>query len=535
LQDLEASGAPPALPLKTAEDTAERPKLGLWDAVSIIVGIVIGAGIYETAPAVFANAGSPALALGVWLLGGVLSLVGACCYAELASAYPRSGGDYVYLSRAFAPWVGFLFGWAQLVMLMTGSIGMMAYVFSDYAVVGAGLERSLSAPLAAAAATALTVLNLASVTLSKSAQNILTMLKAAGLVAVIIAGVVWAESGAFISDGGAGGAPPSFGLAMVLVLYTYGGWNDAAFVAREVRDRRKNLPRALLLGTSFITLIYLAVNAAFMAGLGFDDASASEAIAADVLSRPLGALGGVAMSALVMISALSAVNALVFTGARVYSSLGADYSALSMLGRWHSRLRSPANALLAQLVVTLALITLVGTRAGRSVIDAMVRWTGGEPVSWAGHGGFDTLLRCTAPVFWAFFLLTSCALFVLRVRDPKRERPFKVPLYPALPAVFSATCLYMLHAAIDYAGALAWIGLGPVLAGVPVYFISRRRPGRPAPQNLGVPNEQNHDRHGLDRRGLPRERLQHQPRHRAGGDGRDRHHTGDAPDSRETN
>ena len=110
LQDLEASGTPPALPLETAEDTAERPKLGLWDAVSIIVGIVIGAGIYETAPAVFANAGSPALALGVWLLGGELSLVGACCYAELASVYPRSGGDYVYLSRAFAPWVGFLFG-----------------------------------------------------------------------------------------------------------------------------------------------------------------------------------------------------------------------------------------------------------------------------------------------------------------------------------------------------------------------------------------------------------------------------------------
>src|SRR5688572_6563536 len=145
------------------------------------------------------------------------------------------------------------------------------------------------------------------------------------------------------------------------------------------------------------------------------------------------------------------------------------------------RSRSPANALLAQLVITLALIILVGTQAGRSVIDSLVRWTGGAPVSWAGHGGFDTLLRCTAPVFWAFFFLTSCALFILRVRDPERERPFRVPLYPVLPAVFSATCLYMLHAAIDYAGALAWIGLGPVLAGVPLYFISRRRPGRPAP------------------------------------------------------
>lgn len=480
LQDLEASGVPGARALEASQDAAERPKLGLWDAVSIIVGIVIGAGIYETAPAVLINAGSPALALGVWLLGGVLSLIGACCYAELASAYPRSGGDYVYLSRAFAPWVGFLFGWAQLVMLLTGSIGMMAYVFSDYAVMGAGLEKTFSAPLAAAAATALTVMNLASVTLSRSAQNILTLLKAAGLLAVVMVGVLWAEPGAFQSRGGADAAPPSFGLAMVLVLYTYGGWNDAAFVAREVRERRKNLPRALLLGTLLISLIYLAVNAAFIAGLGFQDAAASEAIAAELLSRPLGALGGVAMSVLVMVSALSAVNALVFTGARVYSSIGADYSVLSMLGRWHSRLRSPANALLGQLVITLALITLVGTQAGRSAIDSLVRWTGGEPVSWAGHGGFDTLLRCTAPVFWAFFFLTSCALFVLRARDPERERPFRVPLYPALPAVFSATCLYMLHAAIDYAGALTWIGVAPVLVGLPLYFISRRRPGRPA-------------------------------------------------------
>jgi amino acid transporter len=352
---------------------------------------------------------------------------------------------------------------------------------------GAGLDETFGAPLAAAAATALTALNLASVMLSKSAQNILTVLKAAGLLAVILVGLSWAEPGAFLSRGGAGAGPPSFGLAMVLVLYTYGGWNDAAFVAREVRDRRKNLPRALLLGTAFITLIYLAVNVAFIAGLGFRDATTSQAIAADVLSRPLGALGAVAMSVLVMVSALSAVNALVFTGARVYSSLGADYSVLSMLGRWHSRLRSPANALLAQLVITLALITLVGTQAGRSVIDSLVRWTGSEPVSWAGHGGFDTLLRCTAPVFWAFFFLTSCALFVLRVRDPQRERPFRVPLYPVLPAVFSATCLYMLHAALDYAGALAWIGVVPVLAGVPLYFISRRRPGRPAPGNSMTP------------------------------------------------
>ncbi len=459
-------------------------KLSLWDAVSIIVGIVIGAGIYETAPLVFANAAGPAQALGVWVLGGLLSLIGACCYAELASAYPRSGGDYVYLSRAFAPWVGFLFGWAQLAMLLTGSIGMMAYVFSDYAVQGAGLDLALSAPLAASAVVALTGINLASIGVSKGAQNMLTSIKGIGLGAVVLGGVFWAKPGALLGPPTAEVREGSFGLAMVLVLYTYGGWNDAAFVAQEVKERRKNLPRALLIGTLLITLVYLAVNAAFIAGLGFEAAASSEAIAADVLRRPLGPFAGAAMSALVMVSALSAVNALLFTGARVYSSLGADYSVLSLLGRWHPRLRSPVGALLAQLVVTLGLILLVGTAAGRELIDSIVSGLGAAKVSWAGHGGFDTLLRCTAPVFWGFFLLSSLALFVLRFRDPGRERPFRVPFYPVLPLIFTATCLYMLRASLQYAGGLAWIGLGCVLPGIPLYLLSRTRPDPPSRQTL---------------------------------------------------
>lgn len=462
-----------AAPVPAGEGSA---KLGLWDAVSMIVGIVIGAGIYETAPMVLQNAGSPSRSLLVWLLGGVLSLIGACCYAELASAYPRSGGDYVYLSRAFAPWVGFLFGWAQLAMLMTGSIGMMAYVFSDYAVAGADLDPRLGAPLAAGAVAALTLMNLASVAVSKRAQNVLTSVKGVGLALVVLAGLLWARPDALTGVVRQQAADGSFGLAMILVLYTYGGWNDAAFVAREVRDRRKNLPRALLLGTLLITLIYAAVNAAFVAALGYEQAAASEAIAAEVLSRPFGSLGAILMSLLVMISALSAVNALIFTGARVYSSVGADYSVLGALGHWHSTRQSPVAALLAQLVITLALIVLVGTPAGRACIDVVVGWLGAEPVSWVGHGGFDTLLRCTAPVFWAFFFLTSIALFVLRVRDPARERPFRVPLHPVLPAVFSATCLFMLYSALDYAGALAAVGMVPVLLGIPLYLLSRRRP-----------------------------------------------------------
>src|SRR5690606_10794531 len=220
-----------ARPVEAQTSSASPPRrLGLWDAVSIIVGVVIGAGIYETAPLVFANVRGPAEGLWVWALGGLLSLVGACCYAELASTYPRSGGDYVYLSRAYGPWAGFLFGWSQLAVILTGSIGMMAYVFADYASHLFRLGTAHAAALAASAVVVLTVLNVASVQAGAVLQNVLSWVKVLGLLSIALAGFGVAtlseaparsDVGRFASEG------PSFGLAMILVLYTYGGWNDA--------------------------------------------------------------------------------------------------------------------------------------------------------------------------------------------------------------------------------------------------------------------------------------------------------------------
>jgi amino acid transporter len=448
-------------------------QLGLWDAVSVIIGIVIGAGIYETGPLVFANSANAGQALAFWTLGGVLSLIGACCYAELASTYPRSGGDYVYLSRAFGRVTGFLFGWAQLAVILTGSIGMMAYVFADYAVALWGKHGVTATLLAASSVLALTIVNVMGVA-GKVAQNVLSFVKVVGLLAVIVAGFAFGSVEA-------PHAPPtktegSMGLAMIFVLYTFGGWNDAAFVASEVRDRKRNLPRALLLGTLAITVIYLLINAAFISALGFEGARASKAVAADVLHAAFGSIGAIIISVIVMISALGAVNGLIFTGSRVYASLGADYSALSGLGRWHPRLGSPVWSLLTQLAITVAMISIVGTDTGRRAVDATLTSVGLQAASWSGHGGFDTLLRCTAPVFWLFFLLTSISLFVLRRKDPDLERPFRVPLYPFLPLIFTATAGYMLYSAIDYAGRLTLIGLLPLVIGLPVYALSKRKP-----------------------------------------------------------
>jgi amino acid transporter len=464
-------------------------RIGLWDAVSIIVGIVIGAGVYETAPIVFANVSSPLGALGVWALGGALSLIGACCYAELATTYPRSGGDYVYLSRAFGSLVGFLFGWCQLAVILTGSIGMMAYVFADYAAVLGGLDRELTASLAAGAVVLVTALNLGALVVSKSVQNLLTVLKVVGLLSIVIAGVLWGDSAHAVATASRVPSGGSISLAMILVLYTFGGWNDAAFVAAEVRNPARNLPRALLFGTGLITLIYLLVNAAFLSVLGLERASSSRAIAADALSSRLGSFGADAVSILVMVSALGAVNALVFTGARLYKSIGADFSALSVLGRVNARSHAPVGALLCQASITLGLIGLVGTATGRETVDALLAAVGMPGAGWTGHGGFDTLLRCTAPVFWGFFLLTSLSLFVLRRREPARVRPFRVPLYPVLPLIFTATCAYMTYSAVVYAGRLSLLGVLLAALGLPLWSASKRRPARFRPEAAQTPAE----------------------------------------------
>ncbi len=449
----------------------EKAHLGLWDTVSIIVGIVIGAGIYETAPFIFQNVPNPWVGLGVWILGGVLTLIGGLCYAELASTYPRSGGDYVYLTKAYGPWAGFLFGWTQLAVLMTGSIGMMAYIFADYAVL---VWPGSKFVYAAAPVLLLSLANVLGLVFGRRTQNFLTGLKVVALGTLVIAGFFWSDGVAQAAPANAA-AGGSIGLAMILVLYTYGGWNDAALVAAEVTDKKRNLPLAFIIGTGVLMLVYLVVNGAYLSALGFEGARQSKAIAADVLQKPFGAFGAKAMSLFVMVSALGALNGMIYTGSRIYSTLGQDYHIFRSLSSWHRTRGVPVASLLAQMGVTLVLVWLVGTETGRKAINLLISNLGFKALSWEGHGGFDTLLRCTAPVFWTFFLMTGISLFILRARDKTAERPFKVPLYPVTPAIFCAMCGYMLYSATTYAGKLLALGLIPIIMGFILYWIAGRR------------------------------------------------------------
>lgn len=451
-----------------------RARLGLFDSVSLAIGIVVGASIFKVSPAVFNNVTSPWQGLAAWLAGGGLSLVGALCFAELAAAYPRSGGQYVYLSRAFGALMGFLFGWAQLAAIITGTIGAMAYVFADYAVAFLDASTEYGAQLAAAAIAMLTALNLLGVVVGKITQNILTVAKILSLTGIIVAGFCFRGAVAEPEAGVTHSGNSSIGLALIFVLYAYGGWSDVAYVTAETRRRRRNVPLALLVSVGVVTLLYLAINGAYLAGLGLGGLRESKAPAADVLRAAVGPTGGHVMSLLVMVSSLGAINGMIFAGARVYSAMGSDHRLFAWLARWSPRWQTPAWSLLVQAAVALALVVIVGTHSGRNGVDYALSACGLSGLTWEEYGGgFETLVAATAPVFWLFFLLTGVALFVLRVREPDHRRPFRVPLYPLVPLIFCATSLYMLYAAVEYAGALALLGVLPLGLGVPLYGFSR--------------------------------------------------------------
>ncbi len=453
-------------------------RIGLWDCISIIVGIVIGVSIFKVPSLIAQNVVSPWVMLGAWLLGGALSVIGALCYAELATAYPKMGGDYAYLTRAYHPSAGFLFGWARLSAIQTGSMGALAYVFADYAVRLFGGQdaqvASYAAWLAGAAVVALTVLNLLGVVIGKTAQNVLAGLKVLSLLGILVAGFLWGKGGAFVVQKLV--EKPDFGFAMILILYAYGGWNDAAFVAAEVRDPRRNIPRALLLGTAAITGIYLLVNLAYLVGMSFEGLRTTGTPAADVLKGALGEWGSKGMCILVMVSALGALNGTILAGSRVHAAVGADYGLFAALGRWHRRSGAPIWALLIQGAVAILMILAVGTEAGRNAFDKALSALGAGKVPWQKYfGGFDTLVAGTAPVFWLFFLMTGLSVFALREKDRGGDRAFVVPLYPLLPFAFCVMCLWMLYRSLIYAEQVALFGLMPLAIGVPLYFISGRR------------------------------------------------------------
>ena len=420
-----------------------QPVLRLTDVMGLILGTVLGAGIFRTPALVASNSGGEAAFLFAWGLGGALSLVGALCYAELTTAYPDAGGDYHFLRRAFGDRLAFLFAWARLAVIQTGSIALLAFIVGDYAA-RMFKGRFSSAVCAALVVAMLTGLNAAGIRPGSATQNLLTSGVVLGLLLVVAAGLSVASPGgsppqdAVASPSGS----PAFGLCMVFVLLTYGGWNEAAYVSAEMESPSRNMVRALVWSVLIVTGLYLLVNFAYLRGLGHAGVAASTAVAAELVERAAGTAGAQLVSALIVLAAIASVNATIFTGARTAYALGRDFPPLAFLGRWSPRTETPVNALLVQGGIALALAALGG-------------WT---------RKGFETMVEYTAPVFWLFLLLTGVSLFILR-RTASAGHAFRVPLYPVTPLVFCATSGYLLYASLAYTGVGAFAGMAVLAAG----------------------------------------------------------------------
>jgi len=428
--------------------------LSIGDAVAIIVGVVIGAGIFKTPSLVAANAASISDVLLVWVAGGVISLIGALCYAELATTYPHCGGEYHYLTRALGQGFAFLFAWARLTVIQTGAIAMMAFVIGDYASQIWRLGSYSSSVYAALTIAVLTAVNVTGLRQSKWTQNALSAMTVLGLLAVVIAGVSLPAALPPAPAAPAGApAQSAVGMAMIFVLLTYGGWNEAAYLSAEVDQPQRNMVRVLLWGLGIITGIYVLVNFAFCRALGLEGMARSEVVAADLMRRAGGENGARFVSVMISLAALSTINGTMFTGARTNYALGRDFALFGFLGHWHARTHTPVTALLVQGGIALLLV-LLGTLTRK---------------------GFTTMVDYTAPVFWFFFLLVGVALFVLRRKEPEVPRPFRVPFYPVTPLIFCAVCLYMLRSSVAYTGLGALVGIGVLLAGVPLLFWARRQ------------------------------------------------------------
>jgi basic amino acid/polyamine antiporter, APA family len=444
-----------------ASESAPQARLTVLDGVAIMVGIVVGIGIFKTPPIIAANVGSEAAFLGVWLLGGLMTLVGALCYAELAAAYPSAGGEYHFLDRAYGRSVAVMFAWARCTVIQTGAIAAVSFVFGDYAAQLLPLGAFGPALYAALAVIVLSGINLLGTPQSTRAQVVFTVVTVATIAIVIVTGLLvtvngGAQLGQAAGSSGTGGG--ALGLAMVFVLLTYGGWNEAAYISGELRDGPRTMARVLVLGTVVLVLIYGLMNLAYLHAFGLQGLRAAEAPAAELMRAAAGGLGAAMLSITVCAAAVSTLNATIFTGARVYYALGRDLPALQRLGAWDERGDNPRVGILVQGAIALALV----------VFGAATR------------DGFQAMVDYTAPVFWFFMLLVGVSLFLLRWRDGDRQRPFRVPLYPVTPLLFCLTAAYLLYSSLAYTGYGALIGVAVLAIGAPLVWIGRSARALPA-------------------------------------------------------
>ncbi len=430
--------------------TTYARRMGLFSGTMAVIGGIVGAGIFRNPSVVAARVRTPALTLLVWGLGAVVALAGALCFAELGARRPRAGGSYVYLRDAFGRLPAFLYGWTLLLVISTGATAGVASTFASYTVALAGLGDRAIAPIACGAIVLLSAVNYVGVKPGSMTLNVLTVLKLAGLAALIACGL-FASAPAHAAAAPA--APEGFSLvvaigsAFVPVLFSYGGWQQTNFVAEELVDADRNLPRALTLGVCGVVVVYLLVNVVYLRALGSAALAASDAPAADVMTALLGPAGGKIIAIVIAISTFGFLGLVILVTPRVYQAIAADGLFLPAFARLHPRHRTPTRAIVLQGAWSIALV-LTGSY--------------GQLVDYVTFGD------------WIFFGLTVAALFVYRAREHD-EPGFRTPGYPLVPALFVVAAAYVVVSVIVADPVNALVGAALVASGVPVFWYWTRR------------------------------------------------------------
>ncbi|BCW90924.1 Serine/threonine exchanger SteT [Alphaproteobacteria bacterium SO-S41] len=437
--------------------------------VMVAVALVIGAGIFKSPADVAANTGSFFWLMAAWIGGGLISLIGALCYAELATAFPSAGGDYHFLKTAYGRGTAFLFAWTRFAVINTGALALLGFVLGVYANNVVNLGPSGPAIYAFGAVALMTLWNLKGMYAAEKVDYALTGLEVVGVAVIVAAGlllVVTAAPPATI-DPAIAAPPPDFFQAMVFVLVAFGGWSEIATMSAEVKDGRRGMLKALVAAILVITALYVGVNWALWRGLGIEGLAASGAPAAELMAHAFGPYASLILAIAVALATLTSINSTIVVGSRTTYAAAHDWPQLAAIARWDKARGIPLRALLAQSLVALSLI----------IWGSITR------------NGFEALVNFTAPVFWGFMFLSGFALIVLRIRLPDAPRPVRVPLYPVLPLLFCAASAAMVWSSIGFVAYLwsdpenrigAYYNLAAVVAGcvgaAVLVFTSRRRP-----------------------------------------------------------
>ena len=430
-------------------------RLGVFDATMLVIGGIIGAGIFLNPAVVAQRAPTVALTLGVWVLGGAVALAGAFVFAELGARQPDAGGGYVYLRDGLSPLVGFLYGWTELLVINSGGIAAVAVTFARYATDLAGAPDGSIVPVAIGAILLLSAINLLGIKPGAVVQNVLTVLKLAALGALILLGLFWPASSAAPAAAAAAAAPAPFfliaiGTALIPVLFAYGGWQSTNFVAAEMKNPRRDLPRALVVGVGIVVTVYVLANLVYVKTLGVGGLAASRAPAADVMRHLFGEGGARFIAVGVAISTFGFLNLAILSAPRVYQAMAADGVFFGRAARLNDRYRVPATALLLQSAWA---VLLIATKSYGALLDYVV---------------FGD---------WIFFGLVGVVLFVYRRRGGEwgvGSGTFRCPGHPLVPGFFVLAAAFAVISTVASNPANAALGGAIIAAGIPAYLWWRR-------------------------------------------------------------